>query len=277
MFVTCLYLLLDPATGELTFANAGHNLPICSSGRGVVELRATGMPLGLLPGMRYSETQGRMEPGDRLLLYSDGLVEAHNTHKEMFGFPRLREIVGEQPLGYNVFEVLMQALADFTGPDWEQEDDVTMLTIERDPPGSGWKVLAEFSLPSQPGNERLAMERIAELVQGLRFSVAKVERLKTAVGETTMNAMEHGNQYRADLEAKIQVLTSGEALAVRITDFGGGKQIPDPVKPDLEAKLAGLQSPRGWGLFLIENMVDDMNVYTDEAHHTVELIMKFEE
>ena len=277
MFVTCLYLLLDPATGELIFANAGHNLPICHSERGVVELRATGMPLGLLPGMRYTEAQGQMVPGDRLLLYSDGLVEAHNIHKEMFGFPRLREIVGKQPPGCNVIEVLMQALADFTGPDWEQEDDVTMLTIERDPPGSGWKVLAEFSLPSQPGNERLAMERIAELVQGLSFTVAKVERLKTAVGETTMNAMEHGNQYRSDLEAKIQVLASEEALAVRITDFGGGKQIPDPVKPDLEAKLAGLQSPRGWGLFLIENMVDDMNVYTDETHHTVELIMKFEE
>lgn len=277
MFVTCLYLLLDPATGELTFANAGHNLPIWSSQEGVVELRATGMPLGLLPGMRYSETQGRMEPGDRLLLYSDGLVEAHNPHKEMFGFPRLREMVGDQPPGCNVIQALIQALAEFTGPNWEQEDDVTLLTIEREPPGSGWKVLAEFSLPSQPGNERLAMERMAELAQGLPFTAAKVERLKTAVGEAAMNAMEHGNQYRADLETKIKVLVSDKALAVRITDFGGGKQIPDPVKPDLEAKLAGLQSPRGWGLFLIENMVDEMNVQADETHHTIELVMKFEE
>jgi anti-sigma regulatory factor (Ser/Thr protein kinase) len=277
MFVTCLFLLLEPTTGEFTFANAGHNLPLCSTRQGVVELRATGMPLGLLPGMRYSETQGRLEPGDRLLLYSDGLVEAHNPHKEMFGFPYLRELVGDQPLGCNVIEVLMQALADFTGPNWEQEDDVTLLTIERDPPDSGWKLLAEFSLPSKPGNERLAMARMEELVQGLPFSAAKVERLKTAVGETTMNAMEHGNQFRAELEAKIQVLVSDTALAVRITDFGGGKQIPETVKPDIEAKLAGLQSPRGWGLFLIENMVDEMKVQADETHHTVELIMKFEE
>jgi serine phosphatase RsbU (regulator of sigma subunit)/anti-sigma regulatory factor (Ser/Thr protein kinase) len=279
MFVTCLYLLLDPATGELVFANAGHNLPIGCTGQGVVELRATGMPLGLLPGMRYSETQARMEPGDRLLLYSDGLVEAHNTQKEMFGFPRLRQMVGDQPPGCDVVEVLMQALAEFTGPAWEQEDDVTLLTIEREPPGSGsgWRTIAEFSLPSQPGNERLAMERVAELVQGLPLSAAKVERLKTAVGETTMNAMEHGNQYRQDLLTKIQVLVSEKALAVKITDYGGGKQIPEPEKPDLEAKLAGLQSPRGWGLFLIENMVDEMNVLTDDTHHTVELIMKFEE
>lgn len=279
MFVTCLYLLLDPATGELTFANAGHNLPICCTANGAIEMHATGMPLGLLPGMRYSETQGRMEPGDRLLLYSDGLVEAHNVHKEMFGFPRLRQLVGDQIPGHQMIAELMQALAEFTGPAWEQEDDVTLLTIEREPPGSGsgWRMLAEFSLPSQPGNERLAMEKMEELVQGLPFSVAKIERLKTAVGETTMNAMEHGNQYRAELVAKIQVLVSEKALAVRITDFGGGKPIPEPEKPDLEAKLAGLQSPRGWGLFLIENMVDEMNVLADETHHTVELIMKFEE
>lgn len=279
MFVTCLYLLLDPATGDLTFANAGHNLPICCTTEGVVELRATGMPLGLLPGMRYSETQGRMDPGDRLLLYSDGLVEAHDVHKEMFGFPRLRQLIGDQPPGCNMIDELMRALAEFTGPAWEQEDDVTLLTIEREPPGSGsgWRILAEFSLPSQPGNERLAMEQVAELVRDLPFSPAKVERLKTAVGETTMNAMEHGNQYQADLQAMIQLLVSEKALAVRITDFGGGKQIPEPEKPDLEAKLSGLQSPRGWGLFLIENMVDEMNILADATHHTVELIMKFEE
>jgi anti-sigma regulatory factor (Ser/Thr protein kinase) len=206
-------------------------------------------------------------------------VEAHNVKKEMVGFPRLRQIVGDQPPGSDVIQVLMQALSDFTGPDWEQEDDVTLLTIDREPPGSGsgWRTIDEFSLPSQPGNERLAMEKVAELAQGMQFSKAKLERLKTAVGETTMNAMEHGNQYRADLMAKIQVLVSNNALAVRITDFGGGKQIPEPVKPDLDAKLAGLQSPRGWGLFLIENMVDEMNVLADETHHMVELIMKFEE
>jgi serine phosphatase RsbU (regulator of sigma subunit)/anti-sigma regulatory factor (Ser/Thr protein kinase) len=277
MFVTCLYLLLDPATGELTFANAGHNLPIYHSHNGVVDLRANGMPLGLLPGMRYVEAQGRLEPGDSLLLYSDGIVEAHNINKEMFGFPHLHEVVAGQPPGHNVIKILIQALDEFTGPDWEQEDDVTLLTIERDPPGSGWKMVSEFLLSSQPGNERQAMERVAELVKELPLSVTKVERLKTAVAETTMNAMEHGNQYRLELEVKIQVMVSEEAIAVRITDYGGGKQIPEPVKPDLEAKLAGLQSPRGWGLFLIENMVDEMTVKTDDTHHTVELVMRFKE
>ena len=91
-----------------------------------------------------------------------------------------------------------------------------------------------------------------------------------------MNAMEHGNHYRDDQPVGIQVLASPSALMVRISDYGGGQPIPEPDAPDLEAKLAGLQSPRGWGLFLIKNMVDEMRVQTDEVHHTVELIINLE-
>lgn len=94
-----------------------------------------------------------------------------------------------------------------------------------------------------------------------------------------MNAIEHGNKYQGDLPVEIAVLSKSEALAVRITDHGGSEVIPEPETPDLDAKLAGTQSPRGWGLFLIKNMVDEMNVYVGgaehgEAHHTLELIIK---
>jgi anti-sigma regulatory factor (Ser/Thr protein kinase) len=89
-----------------------------------------------------------------------------------------------------------------------------------------------------------------------------------------MNAMEHGNQYQADIPVLIQVLRNEAALAVRITDQGGGQSIPAAQTPDLDAKLSGEQSPRGWGLFLIKNMVDEMNITSDEEHHTIELIIR---
>jgi anti-sigma regulatory factor (Ser/Thr protein kinase) len=89
-----------------------------------------------------------------------------------------------------------------------------------------------------------------------------------------MNALEHGNKYREDLTVKIIVRATPSTLSVQITDHGGGQQIPEPETPDLEAKLAGLQSPRGWGLFLIKQMVDEMHVTTDETHHSVELIFE---
>ena len=292
MFVTCLYAILDPQSGHLRYANAGHDLPFQRQGEGVCELRATGMPLGLMPGMRYEEKETMLGPGDSILFYSDGLVEAHNPQREMFGFPHLAELLGSRPKDIPPIEYLLNALTLFTGPDWEQEDDVTLVTLQRaegdghgmtaktsasaaDTPSDTelWRVLAEWTTPSQPGNERQVIAQLAEAVRDLHLPTQRLEDLKTAVGEATMNAMEHGNHYQADLPVTIQVRASVAAVAVRITDEGGHFELPEAQVPDLEAKLEGLQSPRGWGLFLIEHLVDELRVTGDETHHTVELIM----
>jgi serine/threonine-protein kinase RsbW len=134
------------------------------------------------------------------------------------------------------------------------------------------RTLAELSIPSEPGNERRATEEVARAVSGLGLSERTLERLKTAVAEATMNAMEHGNHYRAEVPVLIEVSASDTQLSVKITDEGSGPPAFHSERPDLEAKLEGMQTPRGWGLFLIKNMVDDMNVTGDEHHHTIELV-----
>jgi anti-sigma regulatory factor (Ser/Thr protein kinase) len=139
-----------------------------------------------------------------------------------------------------------------------------------------WRVLRELSVPSEPGNERMAMETVAEAISDLDVRGGNLERLKTAVAEATMNAMEHGNHYRAELPVIIEVSASDTQLSVKITDEGSGPPAFHAETPDLEAKLEGMQSPRGWGLFLIKNMVDDMEVTGDEHHHTVELLLNLE-
>lgn len=281
MFVTCLYALLEPASGTLVFANAGHDLPYHRTSEGVLDLRARGMPLGLLPGMQYEEKEATLRPGDCLLLYSDGLVEAHSPSREMFGFPRLQGLMGESVNG-NLVPFLLDRLHAFTGPDWEQEDDVTMVLLQAHGRGNGshtrqMETLARFELPSRPGNERRAMEQVAEVVGLLHLPQDKVQRLKTAVAEATMNAMEHGNKYREDAPVLIEVARDSRNLTVSITDRGGNQFGSDTPAPDLMAKLAGQQSPRGWGLFLIQNMVDEMQVTSDEAHHTVKLVIHLAE
>jgi serine phosphatase RsbU (regulator of sigma subunit)/anti-sigma regulatory factor (Ser/Thr protein kinase) len=285
MFVTCLYAVLDPATGVVRYANAGHDTPYLRRGAGgVEELRARGMPLGLLPGMPYEEKEIVLEPGDTLLLYSDGLVEAHNTQRAMLGFPQLRSLTEGHAGGAALIPFLMDQLAAFTGPNWEQEDDVTLLTVQhlataqapQAAAAPGWRTLGEFDLPSEPGNERQAIEQVMQLVADAPLTPRQIDRLKTAVGEATMNAMEHGNRYQADLPVHITVLATADLLQVRIVDHGGDRAVPTPDAPDLDAKLAGLQSPRGWGLFLIKNMVDEMKVDADGEHHVVELTVKLE-
>lgn len=286
MFVTCLYAVLDPATGRLRYANAGHNLPYRShpENGGVAELRATGMPLGLMPDMNYEEKSTTISPGECLVFYSDGLVEAHNPRREMFGSHRLQgalgSCAGECP---TLIQHLLAEMAAFTGRGWEQEDDVTLVTMQRTGsqeagPPDGWRTLARFSLPSEAGNERQAMQGVAEAIEEheIDLSPAQVERLKTAVAEATMNAIEHGNRYRPELKVGIHVLASDEALAVRISDQGEGQPIPPAPKPDLEAKIAGQQSPRGWGLFLIENMMDHVRVIQEGGHNVFELVLLLE-
>ena len=295
MFVTCLYAVLDPKEGLLQYANAGQDLPCLRSADGLSELRATGMPLGLMPGMDYEQKEVSLNPGESVFMYSDGLVEAHNDQREMFGLPRLRGLMLDHPGGAPLIDFLLNELAEFTGPEAIQEDDVTMVTLQRlevegaghgslpmthpteeAPDDPGWRTLLKFDLPSEPGNERQASERVAEAVQDLGLSPVRLERLKTAVAEATMNAMEHGNEYKPDLPVSVQVAASMTAVSVRITDHGGGEDIPEPEVPDLDAKLAGLQSTRGWGLFLIKEMVDEFHVTSDEVHHTIELVVNFQ-
>jgi anti-sigma regulatory factor (Ser/Thr protein kinase) len=287
MFITCLYAILDPATGKLQYANAGHDLPYRRCREQVEELRATGMPLGLMPGMKYEEKETTLEAGDSLLMYTDGLVEAHNPKREMYGFPRLQKLLGtiRDHEGTALIHSLLDDLASFTEPDWEQEDDVTLVAVRHDhnmasnrtPIANEWITIADFTVPSEPGNERIAMKGVAEAISPLGLPEDRLERLKTAVAEATMNAIEYGNKNRADLLVTIRVMKSAGRLAVRITDQGGRQEIPDAPTPDLEAKLAGLQSPRGWGLFLIKNLVDEMNVIPNEDSNTFELVLKLKE
>jgi serine/threonine-protein kinase RsbW len=134
--------------------------------------------------------------------------------------------------------------------------------------------ITAFVLPSEPGNERLALAKVAEAVEGLGLAGARLERLKTAVAEATMNAIEHGNHNRPEVPVDVEVVQSGTDIVIAISDLGGGTDPATAEEPDLAHKLAGEQSPRGWGLFLIRNMVDAMDVTTEGARHTVWLTMR---
>ncbi|MGH3331786.1 MAG: ATP-binding SpoIIE family protein phosphatase, partial [Nocardioidaceae bacterium] len=281
MFVTCLYGVLEPDTGRFRFANAGHDLPYVKTSGGSVELRARGMPLGLMPGMAYEESETILAPGDSLLLHSDGIVEAHDPDGQMFGFPRLKDAVARYPGGGALIELVLKDLRAHTGPEAEQEDDITMLTLARaasSAPGGDGSTLSgqvvEFDVPSMEGNERLALERVSTIVAPLGLVEARRKRLETAVAEATMNAMEHGNRYSADKPVTVRVMTGSDEVRVQIVDHGGGPSGDENEVPDIEAKLAGLQRPRGWGLFLIKEMVDEAHEFSDGEEHILELVMR---
>jgi serine/threonine-protein kinase RsbW len=140
---------------------------------------------------------------------------------------------------------------------------------------SSYHKLASFTVRSEPGNERLALAQVAEAVVGQGLSESRLDRLKTAVAEAAMNAIEHGNRNQAEIPVDVEVVAADGDIVVTITDQGGAPEQAGPrEEPDLARKLVGEQAPRGWGLFLIRHMVDAMDVTTEGTRHTVTLIMR---
>ena len=279
MFVTCQFAAFEPATGLLTIANAGHNLPYVNNGHGVCDVRATGMPLGLIAGSQYDQHQISITAGTCMLFHSDGLAEARDHSGRLFGFPRVRDLVGRHHQGDMLIDGLLADLAGFAADPVSLEDDVTLVTLERvalDPAPADPRptVLEDFSVASASGNERAARLRVAAAVEPLHLPDSTVERLKTAVAEAVMNAMEHGNGFDPDVSVDIRVLASAEVVSVEVYDQGGDGALTKADVPDLGAKLAGIQSPRGWGLFLINNMVDNLVVDTVGSRRLVRLEVK---
>ena len=284
MFVTCLYGVLDPETGHFRFANAGHDLPYVKTADGSEELRARGMPLGLMPGMPYEEKETVLQPGDSLLLHSDGIVEAHSPDREMFGFPRLKQCVADYPGGGELIDRVLSDLHAHTGPDAEQEDDITMVTLQRSP---GAAHLANGAVPADAarrvrGPERRGQRAPRDRARGRRGrrprhrrEPARAPQDRGRRGDDERDgarlALPRGpprqrpRAHRRRPRARADHRPRRRAARARSTRC-----------PTSRPKLEGLQRPRGWGLFLIENMVDETRETSDGEHHTLELGLRLE-
>ncbi len=268
MFVTCLALEIDLESGIARFANAGHNLPYIRRGDAVLRFEARGMPLGLLPGSPYDEVDAIIEPGDVVMLYSDGITEQHDAAGEMFGFPRTAAVVAAATGPDDLIDRAVRLLDAFSAG-VEQEDDITIVSLYRDAGSAPAEV--SFEVPSEIGNERDIMDRVGAIV-GPALPALRLDALKTAVSETAMNAIEHGNHAIDELDVRVTVRTTSDAVTVDIADHGRGRSRP-AVTPDLDLKLSGAQTPRGWGLFLVQELTDEVAELEQDGQHVVRLTM----
>lgn len=148
-----------------------------------------------------------------------------------------------------------------------------MARAERTRTSGADAVAAAFSVPSELSNARRVAARVAEACAGLGLSTSRAAALRTAVAEAVANAIEHGNAGDPSLAVHVSVHVDEDTLMVRVRDHGCGGGLPArPQVPDIDAKLRGEQGPRGWGLFLIRHLVDELRV--DAEHHAVELVLR---
>jgi len=133
-------------------------------------------------------------------------------------------------------------------------------------------------LPSRFGYEKIAMDVAATLAEIMGFSPTRVEDLRTAVSEACINAMEHGNNLNAHNRVELLLVPGRRALKIQVYDCGRGFPIEMRTEPNIAKKLAGEESPRGWGLYLIERLVDRVEFKTvEEAGHVITLTMNLGE
>jgi serine/threonine-protein kinase RsbW len=137
----------------------------------------------------------------------------------------------------------------------------------------------ELRLPSELGWERTAMDLAASVAQRMGFPPDRVEDIKTAVSEATSNAIEHGNALDGSQTVQIVLVPEGESLEIEVRDRSSTPFVPDdaPVAaPDLDAKLAGLSSTRGWGTFLIKSLVDEVEFSSTSGGNLVRMVIYLE-
>ena len=263
-YVTAILFGLDPATHQLEMVNAGHNPAFLVAPDGAVtKIKASGTPIGLIPFSNYRTQMLTMEPGSRLLVYTDGMTEVFQGSLE-FGEPRLLETFVEckETTPGDTLRSIWHTLDAFSGGH-SQTDDMTALALFRHVPRGIMepidesKSTFELKLPSRLGFEKVAMNTAADLARQMGFSEERIEDLKTAVAEACINAMEHGNKLDEKLSVGVELSMDSDTLEVRVTDNGTGLEERAAV-PDIDKKIQGEQTPRGMGMFLIESLMDEV-------------------
>jgi serine/threonine-protein kinase RsbW len=296
MFVAAFCGIFDLDKKILYYSNAGQTMPMLYRHGRVSFLpqseNGDRFPLGIRTQVKFEQMQIALQPGDLLVFYTDGIVDMMNGMAEPFGFDRFQESVKKHAHAA-LNELPQKLVADaeaYTGVR-EHIDDLTLMVVKIEAVNTPLKGQTEFaegvvqsgeppgevrlSLPSRLGYEKLAMEASAAMAKIMGFSSARVEDLRTAVSETCINAIEHGNKLNAANRVDVLIRSSAQTLTVQVFDNGSGfASVPDFV-PQLEKKICGEETPRGLGLFLIEKLVDRVEFKTMPAlGHVTTLTMR---
>ena len=280
MFVALLYAVLDPAARTLTLSNAGQTQPIlCAPGEAPCHIETEGdtFPLGIVPECEYRDTRLALPEGTMVVFYTDGAVEAMNAAGELYGFERLFAAVeayrGLDPA--QLLDALFDDIARFAG-EREQHDDITIIAARLAGPREAREAVTaqskfELHLPSALGVERQAMAFAAEVAAKMGLPAERIEDLKTAVAEACLNAIEHGNQLHASTRVGVRLTVAPDRLHVSVHDQGPG--VPPVAKPDIAAQVEGTAAAGGWGIYLIENLVDEVSFESTDEGGVVKMII----
>ena len=276
MFVTLFLGVLDLTTGELKYCNAGHNAPIHQSPITNNQLDCiSNLPLGVLGGFAYQEQESKLEIGDTLFLYTDGLTEAENSTHEQFGEQRMGErlsVSGERT-PQKIIESMQQAVASFVG-DAEQSDDLTMFAIRLlDLSTFNFQLstvtAGHFSLVMR--NDIQQIPTLAEWIEMIGLPQELNMPINLALEEAVSNVMLYaypGKSGQVLVECEIK---SKDEVVFTITDSGVPFDPTQQEDPDV-TQSAEDRPIGGLGIFLVRQIMDEIRYERKEDKNILTLV-----
>ena len=253
MFVTAWMGILDLQTGLIKFANAGHNPPLVKHKDGSYEF-LKGKVNFVLAGMdmvKYKEQELQLQPGDEIYLYTDGVTEAHNINKELFGEERLLESLNSTK-GMSVEEICHKVKQDVDAfvCDAEQFDDITMLCVRFKEADSN-----DVSITVTP-----SMETVPQVAEFMETEMEKLEvspkismKLLIAIDEIYSNIV----RYSGATEANVSISKEENTLKLKFKDNGKQYNPLEAEEPDITASAED-RKIGGLGIFMVKKMLDDV-------------------
>ena len=270
MFVTCWLGILDLNSGELKFTNAGHNNPLIIQNGEVRFLESKhGLVLGALETATYTETTIKLNKNDKLILYTDGVTEAHNREKQLFGELRLLEFtkshIGNNP---NTFiSDLRKEITDFANGS-EQFDDITMLMFEYE---KGASMMESRTFKADVSELDNLFAYSSTLLNLLNFTRKEIIMINTALEEVFVNVA----KYAFDGEGYVEVSLSNDKNNVIFIFKDKGKKF-NPLErkdPNINAS-SDEREIGGLGIFMVKNIMDEVKYSYEDGYNILTLIKK---
>ena len=271
MFVTAFCGLLDLRNGRLLYSNAGHEPPlIIRAGKPAERLASkAGIPLGALRSFKYVVEKVTLEPGDVVLLFTDGVTEAANRHEELFASQRLRDVVdrcGASDPAYIVTEIV--AAVDRFAEGLPQSDDIAMVCVQF----RGRRQEAAATFRRNVNELSKVFDMIDDFFEQHGIDAKAKNAVELAAEEIFTNYIKHNVGGKDAIEIRLRL--DGGDLAMSLTDFGAPPfDLDEAPEPDVNLPLSE-RKPGGLGVFLVKTMMDRVEHSHDEGNSTVTLFKR---
>ena len=273
MFVTLFVGALDLPTGRMRYCNAGHDAPILiGSGAGLLPCDAN-IPVGVMPGWKFTAQETTIDPKTTIFLYTDGLTEAENKDHAQFQEKRIFEVIDRTPnIPKSLIEAMTTAVHDFVG-DAEQSDDLTMLALQYNHMQADIKYQRSLTLP----NDVQTVPQLAEFVdivcEAVGFDMGTAMKMNLAIEEAVVNVMNYAYPAGVKGTVNIDAKASNEWLKFVIRDSGSpfDPTAKSEVDTTLSAEERGIG---GLGIHLIRQIMDSINYEREDGCNILTLIKK---